>query len=60
LRVPTSREAVANDLLAAARGKVLQYEVDFPAAGPTSARDVTVLAQNVAAVSDQPPPNRLR
>lgn len=37
--MPTSREAVANDLLAAARGKVLHYEVDFPAAGPTSAGD---------------------
>jgi hypothetical protein len=60
LRVATSREAVENDLRAAAAGEILHYEVDFPAGGAAQPAMVTVLAQNVAAVSDQPLPNPLR
>ena len=56
LQVATSREAIANDLLAAGPGRTLEYEVDFPAGGATQPAKVTVLAENVAAVSDQPLP----
>jgi hypothetical protein len=60
LRVPASREAIVNDLLAAGPGKTLEYEVDFPALGATQPAKVTVLAENITAVSDQPLPNPLR
>lgn len=60
LRVPVSREAIANDLRAARPGETLEYEVDFPAGGATQPAKVTVVAENIAAVSDQALPNPLR
>jgi hypothetical protein len=60
LHVAPSREAIANDLAAGSPGKTLEYEVDFPAGGATQPAKVTVLAENIAAVSDQRLPNPLR
>lgn len=59
LRVSQSRETIENDLERAGEQAVLRYEVDFPAGGAKMPRPVTVLAANVAVVSDEKLPNPL-
>jgi hypothetical protein len=59
LSVSVSREAVENDMNVA-NPKVLRYEVDFPSGGARQPGTVSVLAHNIAAVSDQPLPNPIR
>ncbi|MGO9791642.1 MAG: hypothetical protein ACLP0J_03490 [Solirubrobacteraceae bacterium] len=60
LRVPASREAITNDLQRVGPGQTLVYEVGFPSGGAAQPGEVTVVAANIAAVSDQPLPNPLR
>ncbi|MGO9901499.1 MAG: hypothetical protein ACLP0J_17870 [Solirubrobacteraceae bacterium] len=61
LRVTPSREAITNDLQRAEASQTLVYDVNFPSGGAAAQPgEVTVVAANIAAVSDQPLPNPLR
>jgi hypothetical protein len=57
LRVSQTREAIEKDLHGPRSRAVLTYEVGVPAGGAQRAMPVTVLAANIAAVSDERLPN---
>jgi hypothetical protein len=54
LRVPTSRESIANEMLTQEPGEVITFEVDLPAGGATRSAQVSVAAAHIVAVSDEP------
>lgn len=56
VRVPTSREAIENDLKSRPAGGLLSYEVDFPAGGARASEPVTVNAAQISLVTNQPLP----
>ena len=60
LLVSQSREEVESDLLRSEPDVLLKYEVGLPAAGTQQPMPVSVVAGNVAAVSDERLPNPLR
>lgn len=59
LRVSATREEVTADLQRAGADQTLVYEVGFPSAGVAEPGEVTIVAGNIAAVSDRPLPNPL-
>jgi hypothetical protein len=53
LKVPTSREAIMNDLNSTRPARILEYEVDFPAGGAMHPTRVAVNPAQIAVVSEQ-------